>query len=233
MRNELVRSLIDRDVTLQSGASYFVRSPTVLEALNILASYSGALSGERVQSEVFFETLKSWLPFKLYSVFKQVGYPRKEVVDRVFDMVNEGVPDLKNAWEEQRNEESSDISKKRVVMEWDAVIAEYMSAYGMTLKEALQEPWNGFLLLSKRVDMVNARQTLRILEASGIPNIRDDKERSEAVDKLVLRSGGRVETKEERRERLLAKQQDQLDIVARQFAAVGAFSGKPPPPGEA
>jgi len=227
MRHALIRSVLDRDVCLQSGERFIVRSPTVGEALTVLACYEGALRGESVQTEVLFEALAHWLPSDLYKVFTRKGYPVQTAIGHVLEIVNEGVPQL--AIKKAEAEGKPVTPGKIAVLDWDSVVADYMAAYGATLSQTLAEPWNGFLLLSERVDMIQARETLRIIRATGLPYIKDDRERQKAMDELVVRAGGRVETDEERRERLLSIQQQQLDILARQFAQAGAFVGPQPP----
>lgn len=221
--HDLVRSLLDRDVYLD-GKRYVVRSPTVREALTLLAASEGALAGESTQVKVFFDVLRGWLPIGLFTLFNASDYPVRRVVAFVFQAINEGVPEFaidKSSASDQQ-EETSDPKE----LHWENIVAEYMATYGVSLKQALDEPWNGFLLLSRKADMIHARDMLRSMTARGVPYIKSDRDREKTIDDLVKRAGGEVMTEEERHQQRLAKQQAQLDKVARQFASVGAFVGK-------
>lgn len=224
MRNRLVRSYLDRDVVVK-GKSYLVRSPKVHEALCIVATADGAGKGEPVQKQVFFETLEGWLPRKLIRIFKRGGLPMERVVALVFSIVNQGVP---NFTEENRLVPDAGRLLKgheALQIDWENVVAEYMFAYGMSFREVMNEPWNSFLLLSRKADMVQSRASIRAITVQSIPNIQDKRQREEAMESLIRRAGGYVETPEEKRERLLAMQQAQLDKLAAQFGAAGMFVG--------
>lgn len=222
----LVRALLDRDVEVE-GARHLIRSPIVREALTLLASYQGVLAGQQVQREVFFETLRGWLPDPLYKLFTSGDCSENRVVAYVFQIVNEGVPQFKQRIIQRDKKEIGDRVGDDAV-HWDAVVAEYMAMYGCSLNETMKEPWNGFLLMSGRVDMVTARQSLRQLMLAGIPYIKNDKERDEALEDLRERAGFKVLTPEEKRAQALANQQSQLDRLADQFRSVGAFSSGNP-----
>ena len=219
----LVQALLDRDVEVE-GSRHLIRSPTVIEALTLLATYQGVLAKEQIQREVFFETLRDWLPDPLYKIFTSGDCTDNRVVAYVFRIVNEGVPEFKKRVA-ARNKKQAGGSSDPETVQWDVIVAEYMAAYGCSLKEAMQEPWNGFLMLSGRVDLINARQSLRSLMLAGLPYIKSDSERDEALEDLRERAGFKVLTPEEKREQALANQQSQLDKLAEQFKSMGAFSG--------
>lgn len=207
--HDLLRSVLDRFVEFE-GKRYVVRSPTVREALAIIASAPGALEGEAIQRDVLFHTLRGWLPSKLYSTVSARDFPLGRVVAFVFQVVKQGVPEF-DRHQEANNRDPAEVP-------WEDVLAEYMSTYGVTLAQALEEPWNGFLMLSVKTDQVQARQQLRALHVNSLPYIKSDSDRKHELRSLQRRArGGAFVSDEARREEMLKRQPENLERLKKKF----------------
>ena len=212
MNYRLVRSFLDRDV-VWNGEPYLVRSPNVREALRIIASAPGAAKKEDVQKDIFFQTTGEWLPSGLQKTLKE-EYGR--VVAFVFLLVNQGVPEFQD--NVSIESEATPKGEEANGVNWENVMAEYMFTFGCSASEVLKEPWNLFLLMGQKSDMVHARSMLRTMQLRSLPYIKDDKERSKEYDKIIGRAGGFVKSEEAKRAERLAAQPEQLKNLQKMWS---------------
>lgn len=217
MSHRLVQSFLDRDV-VWNGDPYLIRSPKVREALQVIAAAPGTAKGDEIDSQIFFEAIEGWLPEKLHRTlvehYKGGDSAINRVVAFVFSLVNQGVPQFQNATDGEFS--NNDDGEHETGIEWENVVAEYMHTFGCSLDQVLNEPWNSFLLMGQKTDMVHSRQMLRTMRLRSVPYIKDDGEREQAVAEIIARSNGTFVTKskEQKRAEALEKQQGQLDALA-------------------
>lgn len=204
----IVRAILPRHVK-SGAASYELRPPTTREALILLSAARDALMGDDDAYSLVLYVLKDWYPSTMFIETRRAD-PR-EVVSYALQIMQQGT---------QQRKASDEIAEEGREADWDSILSLYMHTYGVSLSEALEEPWAGFLLMASHIGRIESRNKLNYLHAKGLPHIRDKNERARAMSRLQRAAG--IDTV---RPKKVSKEEAEANLkeLEQQFALFGGL----------
>jgi len=182
--SNLVRSGLPHDVEAD-GVRYWLRPPTVEEALSLFALLPGELSGDDDDRRQYWRVLEGWLPTDLFRELSDPDARPEDVATDILSLINIGLP---KADQEAKSMTFDELNSMR----WDLIIIDLAQSYGTWIEDVLRMPWPRFVLLVTRQDAADARYTLRRLLLHMLPH-------TTKPDELLddLRERARVEHEEQ------------------------------------
>lgn len=167
---QLSAGLCARDVEIDLGprslGPYRVGPAPVGAAIALIECGAAAADPADEEHEdawaIVADAIRSWLPPAMATFLTAGGASRAETVEIVTRQLAVGVLD-RAAYERAEG----DVKRKAAETSWSAVVAEYRVAYGLTLTEALAEPWGGFLNQYGQIDRLLAQQEVTMARAIG------------------------------------------------------------------
>lgn len=156
-----------------------VRPPSVREALGVLTCAEAATRGDPDAWYGLKESLRTWLPLGLYSLFVCKAYPRADAVRWAVRAIKASAPDPEALVSSREREDGDKPTWEDV--DWAGKVADYAHAYGMSPGEVLTIPFPAFTLFLRGVERVHAREDLRGLWVQGLPYQDDDRKRRDAL----------------------------------------------------
>ena len=171
----------------------------VLKASEALEESGGGELPERAAS-VLSGVCSDWLPLRTYSTLFGRAFSDRRRVQVLSAVLGAGTPDRLK---------SEDTEGGRDSYSWDALIARYRSAYGLTLQETLEERWHWFLSQLKEIGTIDAQEQVRFIRAYTALRSEDGDDIIDSILKQA-RPGAQSEpeedlTEEERQERQTLK----------------------------
>lgn len=202
---KLVRSALKRQIEFE-GRLYLVRPPTIQDAAEIIVTATGYIANEATNTAGFVDVVHRWLPKILASGLLANAVPRVHTVNVLLKWLMEGV-DL-SLYEKPKDgdkkvQEESTLDRV-LALDLDDMLAEYAYAYKADPWLAYQTvPWTMFLQFHRLADRMEARMLMRQFMTDNIPNISNEAERKDAIEKLKKQAGYEEPTltREERIER--------------------------------
>jgi hypothetical protein len=202
----VLASITPRQIDAPDG-SYFVRAPTVREALVVMEAAPLAAQGDKDARTLLLGVMDGWFPQKLLTASRKA---------QPADVAKTCLQMLRGYDEPGANQGERDNAP----VEWPRLIGLYMGTYRISFSDTMREPWPAFLDMLRQVGMVEARWKVGYLSAKGIPHIRAKREREKRMSDLLESAGmGR-----RRRRKISARvAQANLRELELQFALFGAL----------
>lgn len=192
MISEITASKLTTEVTVRAGGrvrTFYVHPPAAGQAIAIIEAAQTAEGAEGEDERAaavayIFSEARQWMPLTLASLITSKGFPQDRAIRTVLSLLTAGAPAPRKA---AKMQEEAEAKARRVG--WTEIVAEYMHAYGQSLDEALRTPFPAFLALTSRIERIRAAEMLRELHVRGIPHIKSDHERRQALARIQASAG--------------------------------------------
>lgn len=161
---DLLAPSASRTLVVVPYRTFKVPAPTVREALAVLGTLQCWSEDEGLpagKAELLREACAEWLPTTAFSVLFSEAFEQRRRLAALEALVTTGMP--KGLLGEVEAE--AEGARKAGEVRWQALVARYRAAFGLTWEEALDEPWPAFLAQLTETRTLHAQEQMRFIRA--------------------------------------------------------------------